>query len=246
MPSDLILGFVHVTILRPLAALLAGCYALTDNYALAIALFTLVIMAAFTPLTMKSTRSMMAMQQIQPEMKALQAKHRDDRQTLNTEMMALYQRHGVNPLGGCLPMLVQLPVFFMLFSLLRGLTRLNEAGTQFDPDHVSENSQLFKDLKASGMEMVSFGVDLAQRANDVVSDDLLRSVPYVLMVVVTGLTSWLQQRQMAARRTPGQAIPQQQQLLMKILPWTLPVFAFFMPAGRRLTGISRQLPPGGT
>ena len=225
------MGSIFGPILRFLGGLLSACYSLTGDYALAIALFTVVIMLVFTPLTMKSTRSMMAMQQIQPEMKALQAKHRDDRQTLNTEMMALYQSHGVNPLGGCLPMLVQIPVFFMLFSLLRGLTRLNEARTEFNPDHLSEDSELFKDLSRAGMEMVSFGVDLAQQANEVVSDDLVASIPYVLMVVVTGLTSWLQQRQMAARRTPGVEIPQQQQMLMKILPWTLPVFAFFMPAG---------------
>ena len=225
------MGSIFGPVLRFLGGLLSACYSLTGDYALAIALFTVVIMLVFTPLTMKSTRSMMSMQQIQPEMKALQAKHRDDRQTLNTEMMALYQSHGVNPLGGCLPMLVQIPVFFMLFSLLRGLTRLNEARTEFNPNYLSEDSELFKDLSRAGMEMVSFGVDLAQQANEVVSDDLVASIPYVLMVVVTGLTSWLQQRQMAARRTPGVEIPQQQQMLMKILPWTLPVFAFFMPAG---------------
>jgi len=218
-------------ILGPLGSLLAACYSLVNNYAFAIVLFTMVIMVVFTPLTMKSTRSMMAMQQIQPEMKALQAKYRDDRQTLNTEMMALYQSHGVNPLGGCLPLLVQMPVFFALFALLRGLTRFNDGGTQFDPNYVNEQSQLFKDLSTAGGEMISLGLDLALQANDVVSDDLVGAIPYVLLVVVTGVTSWLQQRQMAARRTPGQEIPQQQLMLMKILPWMLPVFSFFMPAG---------------
>jgi len=218
-------------ILGPLASLLAACYSLVNSYAAAIALFTMVIMVVFTPLTMKSTRSMMAMQLIQPEMKALQAKYRDDRQTLNTEMMALYQSHGVNPLGGCLPLLVQMPVFFALFALLRGLTRFNEAGTQFDPNYVGEQSQLFKDLSTAGGEMMSLGIDLARQANDVVSDNLVTSIPYVLLVVVTGITSWFQQRQMAARRMPGQEIPQQQMILMKVLPWTLPVFSFFMPAG---------------
>jgi YidC/Oxa1 family membrane protein insertase len=217
-------------VLRFLGSLLSLCYSLTSSYGLSIAMFTLIIMVVFTPLTMKSTRSMMAMSQLQPEMKALQTKYRDDRQTLNTEMMALYQRHGVNPLGGCLPMLVQIPIFFMLFALLRGLTRTNSAGTEFNPKHLSEDSQLFKDLSTAGAEMLSLGIDLSRQANEVVSESLVSSIPYVLMVVVTGLTSWFQQRQMAARRTPGQEIPQQQQMLMKILPWTLPIFAFFMPA----------------
>ena len=224
------MGSLWNGILGILAKLLAACYSVVPNYMFAITLFTLIIMILFTPLTIKSTRSMMSMQLIQPEMKALQAKYRDDRQTLNTEMMALYQRHGVNPLGGCLPLLVQMPIFFALFSLLRGLTRLNEAGTEFEPRHVDEGSQLFKDLSTAGAEMLSFGIDLSRQANNVVSDSLLTSVPYVGMVVVTGLTSWFQQRQMASRRTPGQEIPQQQQMLMKILPWTLPIFAFFMPA----------------
>jgi YidC/Oxa1 family membrane protein insertase len=224
------MGSLWNGILGILAKLLSACYAVVPNYMFAIALFTLVIMIMFTPLTIKSTRSMMAMQLIQPEMKALQAKYRDDRQTLNTEMMALYQRHGVNPLGGCLPLLVQMPIFFALFSLLRGLTRLNEAGTEFAPRHVGTGSHLFEDLSTAGAQMLSFGVDLSRQANEVVSDSLVTSVPYVGMVVVTGLTSWFQQRQMAARRTPGQEIPQQQQMLMKILPWTLPIFAFFMPA----------------
>ena len=224
------MGSLWNGILGLLGKLLAACYSVAPNYMFAIGLFTLIIMILFTPLTIKSTRSMMAMQLIQPEMKALQAKYKDDRQTLNTEMMALYQRHGVNPLGGCLPMLVQLPIFFALFSLLRGLTGLNEAGTEFDPDHLNSDSQLFKDLSSAGAEMLSFGIDLSRQANQVVSDSLITSIPYVGMVVVTGLTSWFQQRQMAARRTPGVEVPQQQQMLMKILPWTLPIFAFFMPA----------------
>jgi len=218
-------------ILGPLGSLLAACYSLVNSYAFAIVLFTIVIMVVFTPLTMKSTRSMMAMQRIQPEMKALQAKYRDDRQTLNTEMMALYQSHGVNPLGGCLPLLVQMPVFFALFALLRGLTRFADGGAEFDPNYVNEQSQLFKDLSTAGGEMISLGLDLALQANDVVSDSLVTAIPYVLLVVVTGITSWFQQRQMASRRIPGQELPQQQLILMKILPWMLPVFSFFMPAG---------------
>src|SRR5262249_59478263 len=71
------------------------------------------------PLTGKSSRSMLAMQRLQPEIKKLQAKHKGDRQKLNEEMMKLYQENKVNPLGGCLPLVVQFPVFIALFHVLR-------------------------------------------------------------------------------------------------------------------------------
>ncbi|MCP3935819.1 MAG: YidC/Oxa1 family membrane protein insertase [Actinomycetia bacterium] len=219
-------------IFKGIATLLAFCYSFTTNYALAIAVFTLIIMVAFTPLTLKSTRSMMAMQRLQPQIKQLQSRHKDDRQTLNTEMMALYQAEGVNPLGGCLPMLVQMPVFIILFQVLRGLTRnsagLAEGVVEFDPKYLDQGTQLYKDLSGES-EMLAFGIDLARQANEVVQDDILKSIPFVIMVAITALTSWYQQRQMAARRS-GE-MPAQQQAIMKIMPWMLPVFAFFMPAG---------------
>lgn len=221
------MGVIFDPIFKGIATLLAACYSFTHNYALAIAVFTLIIMVAFTPLTLKSTRSMMAMQQLQPEIKRLQAKHKDDRQTLNTEMMALYQAEGVNPLGGCLPMLVQIPVFFILFRVLNGLTRLDDNGV-FDPDYLDQGTELYKDLHRTD-EMLSFGIDLARHANEVVQESITKSIPFLVLVAITAVTSWYQQRQMAARRT-GE-IPAQQQMLMKIMPWMLPVFSFFMPAG---------------
>ena len=111
------MGSLFDAVFSGIAALLAFCYAIVGDYALAIAMFTLIIMLVFTPLTLKSTRSMMAMQRLQPEMKRLQTKYKDDRQTLNEEMMALYQREGVNPLGGCLPLLIQMPIFLVLFQV---------------------------------------------------------------------------------------------------------------------------------
>lgn len=221
------MGVIFDPIFKGIATLLAACYSFTHNYALTIAVFTLIIMVAFTPLTLKSTRSMMAMQRLQPQIKQLQARYKDDRQTLNTEMMALYQKEGVNPLGGCLPMLVQLPVFFILFRVLNGLTRIGEDGN-FDPDYLDLGTELYKDLHQTD-EMLSFGVDLARQANEVVQDSIGKSIPFLILVVITAITSWYQQRQMASRRTGD--LPQQQQMLMKIMPWMLPVFSFFMPAG---------------
>src|SRR5687768_1720516 len=96
---------------QALAGLLAFFYELVPSYGVAITLLTLSVMLVLTPLTWKSTRSMLEMQRLQPEIKKLQQKHKGDRQKLNEELMAFYKEHKVNPLGGCLPMLLQLPVF---------------------------------------------------------------------------------------------------------------------------------------
>src|SRR6476659_10722178 len=101
-----------------IGTVLAWFYDLTNNYGLSIMLLTLTIMIFLTPLTLKGTRSMIAMQRLQPEMKKLQAKYKDDRQKLNEEMLKFYKEHNINPVGGCLPLLLQTPVFFFLYRTL--------------------------------------------------------------------------------------------------------------------------------
>src|SRR5690606_32020147 len=96
-------------------------YELWPNYAGAIALLTLSIMLVLLPLTLKGTRSMLAMQKLQPELKKLQNKHRDDRQKLNEEVMKFYKENNINPMSGCLPLLLQMPVFFILYRVLYDL-----------------------------------------------------------------------------------------------------------------------------
>ena len=75
-----------------------------------------------TPLTLKGTRSMIEMQRLQPQIRRLQVQYKDDRQKLNEELMAFYKEHEINPVGGCLPLLIQAPVFSILFYVVRGLT----------------------------------------------------------------------------------------------------------------------------
>src|SRR5437762_1427000 len=87
-------------------------YDLVPSYGLAIILLTVAVRLVMLPLTIKQTRSMQEMQKLQPEVKRLQAKYKGgDRQKMNEEMMKLYKEHKVNPLGGCLPLLLQLPIF---------------------------------------------------------------------------------------------------------------------------------------
>ncbi len=103
-------------------------YAFIPNYGVAIILLTLIVRILFWPLTHKGTESMKRMQELQPKVKELQEKYRDKPQKLQQETMAMYREHKVNPLGGCLPMLIQIPVFFALFNVLRSAIELRYAG----------------------------------------------------------------------------------------------------------------------
>lgn len=109
-------------LLQTLGYALSFLYEAVPVYGVAIILLTIAVRVLLLPLTIKQTRSMQAMGKLQPKVKELQRKHKGDRQKLNEEMMKLYREHGANPLGGCLPLLLQLPVFFALYAVLRAAT----------------------------------------------------------------------------------------------------------------------------
>jgi YidC/Oxa1 family membrane protein insertase len=89
------------------------------NYGIVIILLTIIVRLILVPLTITQTKSMARMQKLQPELKELQKKYKDDKQKLQQETMEFYRKNNVNPLAGCLPLLLQLPVFFALFQALR-------------------------------------------------------------------------------------------------------------------------------
>ena len=146
------------------------------NYAIAIAMITVVVMAILTPLTLKSTKGMLEMQRLQPEMKRLQQQHNGDRQKLNEEMMKLYQEHKVNPLASCLPLLAQMPVFFIMFRVTPGPDHVGErreggrTERRVRQDHPTRQLRPAVRLEASDIyqslvgqfEMISFGLDLSK------------------------------------------------------------------------------------
>ena len=99
--------------------LLAVFYSVVPNLGISIILLTCAVMAVLLPLTAKQARSMIAMQRIQPEIKKIQAKYKDDKQKQNEELMKFYQENKINPLSGCLPLIVQMPILFALFRVLR-------------------------------------------------------------------------------------------------------------------------------
>lgn len=126
----------------PMVWLLAAFYAVIPNYGVAIILLTILVRLVFWPLTRKSTEGMKKMQEIQPLLKELQAKHKDNPQRLQQETWALYREKKVNPLSSCLPMFIQIPVFIALFNVLRSAVELRYAGFLWISD-LSEPEHLF-------------------------------------------------------------------------------------------------------
>jgi len=111
----------------PVLWLMHWFYAFTGNYGVAIILLTVIFKVLFFPLSVKSMKSMKAMQAIQPQVNALRAKYKSEPQRVQQETMELYRKHGVNPLGGCLPMVVQIPIFYALYVALAVSVELQSA-----------------------------------------------------------------------------------------------------------------------
>jgi len=115
----------------PLLKTLKFFYGYIGNYGVAIILLTLIIKLLFWPLTHKSYASMKSMQKLQPEMNKIKERFKNDRQRQGQEMMELYKKHRVNPMGGCLPMVIQIPVFFALYRVLYQAIELRHAPFMF-------------------------------------------------------------------------------------------------------------------
>jgi len=111
----------------PLLDLLRLIYGYVGNYGVAIIILTIIVRVVLFPLTFKGMKSMKRLQQLTPRMKKLQEKYKNNKERLNKEMMELYRKNRVNPLGGCLPMLLQIPVFFALYSSLSSAVELRHA-----------------------------------------------------------------------------------------------------------------------
>jgi len=229
-------------------ALVAWLYSLTHSYTMAIALVAVIVMLLVTPLTLKSTKGMLEMQRLGPEMRRLQAEHRGDRQKLNEEMMKLYQEHKVNPMASCLPMLAQTPVFIIMFRILHGMTykptggngliaeRVLAAGGQtatdvgFLPRYLSHSSELYQSLVRQH-EMSSFGLDLSLSPAEMLGESFGKGLIYALLVVILGALYFAQQRMVAARAAVSPTMSPGQQKLMQYLPVVFAVFQIFFLLG---------------
>jgi YidC/Oxa1 family membrane protein insertase len=131
-------------IAKPCLWLMNFLHDFIPNYGLAIIILTIMIKVVLWPLGSKSYKSMSEMKKIQPLMKEIREKHKDDKKKMNQEVMALYKTYKINPLGGCLPMVVQLPVFFALYRMLYQAIELRHAPFFFWINDLSAPDRLFR------------------------------------------------------------------------------------------------------
>ena len=211
--------------------LLAFFYGVVPNLGVAIILLTATVMLLLFPLTAKQARSMLAMQEVQPELKKIQAKHKGDRQKMVEEQQKLFQENKVNPLGGCLPLLAQFPVFISLFSVLRSTYK-----------NIPESSDLFRDLcgrhetvkecgAADGFprHLEFLGMDLSVTPLNA-EGGFFTVAPYFVLVALIVLTGLFQSRQ-TQRTTPKGGANAQMQMIGRVLPIVFGVISLNFPAG---------------
>jgi len=213
--------------------ILAFFYGIIPNLGISIILLTVLVMLVMFPLTAKQAKSMLAMQRAQPEIKKLQAKYKQDRAKLNEEMMKFYQENKINPLAGCLPLLVQMPVFLALFRVMR------------DPyKHIPKSSDLYAafctgpkghlytnqcNLPKLGLPNPQefLGMNLSQHAT-AVSGGFLDALPYFILVGLVIVTGFLQARQ-SRRNAPN--MNSQMAIVTSVLPIAFGLFSLQFPAG---------------
>ena len=191
-------GFIAI----PLLHVLKLSHRLTGNYGIDIILLTMIIKVLFIPLTKRSFESMRAMQKLQPQMMKIREKFKDNSEAMNKEIMELYRRHKVNPLGGCLPMLLQIPVFIGLYSALMNAVELRHAPFML----------WINDLSAPD-RLGTLQLPLVQHPG----------VP--ILTLLMGVSMFVQQWM-----TPSAADPQQQKIMM-IMPVMFTFMFVNFPAG---------------
>jgi YidC/Oxa1 family membrane protein insertase len=212
-----------------LAGLLAYFYDLIPSYAFAITMLTFTVMLVLSPLTIKSTRNMLEMQRLQPELKKMQAKHKNDRQKLNEEMMAFYKEHKVNPVLGCVPMLLQMPIFIVMYRVIEGLTKIGPTG-QPQPKYLSSDTKLYQDLVEDGGRMMSLGIDLAKSAT-FAHNGFGKALPYFVLVGLVVATQYFQTKQMTSRNPQAAAANPQMQMMTRVMPIFFGVISISIKAG---------------
>jgi len=181
--------------------LLAALYVFVRNYGVAIIVLTVLVRVVTAPLTNKQMRSMERMRALSPKLQELKEKHGEDKQKQSEEMMRLYRQEGVNPLGGCLPMVLQLPVFIGLFYALRSSIHLRHAPFALWIDDLSAPESLFV-------------IPVVE-------------VPLRVLPLVMGSTMILQQKITPMQ----QMDPAQQKMMMTMMPIVMTVVFYQFPSG---------------
>ncbi len=158
------------------------------NYGLVIIIFSIIMKVVFWPLTRKSSASMMRMKDLQPKIQEMKAKYKNEPQKLNVETMKIYKEYGVNPFGSCLPLLVQLPVFWAMFSVLRNSIELRAAGFVFWITDLSQKDPYY--ILAILMALAMF-IQQKMTITDPKQKMMIYIMPAVFLFIFGGMPSGL-------------------------------------------------------
>lgn len=235
--------------------LLAWLYDLTGSFGFAIIILTIVFRIVLLPLGIKQIKSMQAMQALQPKIKEIQKKYKGNKQKVQEQTMKLYQEYGVNPLGGCLPLLLQFPILIAMYSVIRAPVPMpadpdNPGVVTYKDNHLPEDSALFADItahegKGQGFLLMNLQcspqnagktVDVRDTAGEPTEDNLecgngiADRVPYYVLLILMIGTTFYSSRQ-TQKATPASAQNQQTQIITKVMPLMFGVFGFAFPAG---------------
>ena len=197
-----------------------------------IILMTVVIRAALVPLTLKQLHSMQRLQRLQPQMKQLQAKYKEDKQRLNQEMMKLYREHDVNPFASCLPMLLQVPVFISLFFMLRHDLRKNICPHVQDIAHTVHHVSLTKTVPCD-----SYGIKSPDAKFLFIHDLTNKATGSVLIVLIILYVA----SQVGSTLLMSTTMDKTQRNLMLFLPLIFVTFVLRFPAGLIVYWITTNL-----
>jgi YidC/Oxa1 family membrane protein insertase len=167
------------------------------SWGLAIILLTFTVRIAILPLTFKGVKSMQRLQTLQPEIKKIQARYKDDKQRMNQEVMAFYQREKVNPLGSCLPLLLQIPFFISLFYLLRSDSFVADVGDNKSFLFIDDLTDKVTDPVVLGVLIVLYvATQLAASAVTAFSADpmqrrIMFALPFVFVIFIVNFEAGL-------------------------------------------------------
>ena len=220
---------------RILFDILQALYGLVHDYGFAIILLTVAIRVILLPLTIKQTKSMYELQRIQPKIKELQEKHKNDKEKLQEETLKFYQENKVNPFGGCLPMLLQMPIFFALF---RMLGTAGETPGLF-PQHIQTLSD---SAAAAASRFWMILPDITLSAGQVYKGDgLVAAIPYIVFVLLFGASTLVPQLLQPGAQAQQKQMSYMMSAMMLFFGWSVSAGVVLYWVTQGLLGVVQQL-----
>ena len=246
---------------QPFGHLLRILYENLSSYGWSIIVFTFIVNVILLPLTIKQQKSTIGMQKIQPEIAELQKKYKDNKEKQSQELMKVYQKHGINPVGGCLPLLIQLPILIILYQVIvRPLTYMFGAapedvaelaartGIELGGGFVQEINiaqkltyEIVADFESIGLRVIDFnffGLDLGA------TPDFSTPSALWLIPIFAAITTYLSTKMMQKNAAPvDSSSPAAASIntMNKIMPLVSAFFTFSFPAGIGLYWVTSNI-----